>query len=326
VGNRSELSREVSPGEHASFFDIPRSALAGISIARLPDCRILLGPDPWGNEQFAVVTPGDRQLLVPGLGFLAAHVAPLRRPADRALTQAVWVMYRHARNHFHWLVNTLTRVLVALQAPDRGPMILLPRERLTPAMAFSIEALGIRNALYWEGGSWRVADLTVVEADAYTPSLIGQVRTRLVAAAGAAPRSRRVFVSRAAAKWRRLVNEEAAWPVLRSFGYERVQMEALDFPSQVRVMAESVAVAGVHGAGMANTLFCPPGAQVLEISDPGRASPIIYALAGAAGHDYWLLHGRPEGTSAPKYRNLSIDVAALERTLEAIEQDLRARP
>ena len=319
VAARAELTREVSPGEHAAFFDVPESVLDATYVAHLPDCRIVLGPDQWGNERFAIVTPGNRHLLMPGVGFLPEHAAPFRARPSRVVERATWILYRHTRNHFHWIVNTLPRLLVAMDTPGIAPVVVLAEARMTPAMAFTLDALGVRDRLHWEGSSWHVNELTVIHADAYTPSLLDEVRRRL-SPAPPSTRSRRVFVSREGAMWRRLVNEEEAWELFRDFGYERVRLEDLDFPAQVQLMTESIAVAGVHGAGLANTLFCRPGSQVLEIGDPGRASPILYCLACASGHDYWLVHGVPRGTTVPKYRNLEVDLDTLRRTLTAIEE------
>jgi hypothetical protein len=319
VPTREALDREVSPGQELSFYDVPETVIPASYIARLPDCRVILGPDPWGNEIFSIVTPGNRNLLLPGVGFLPNHRHPLRSGVTRRVRSATWVLHRYSRNHFHWMVNVLPRLLLASESAPLPPVVMLAPERMTRAMEHDVAVLGV-DCEPWSGSMWEVDELTVIHAEA-TPSRLRRLRSRLRGAVGR--RHRRVFISRAAAKWRRLANEDDVWEILRGFGYESVRMEDLPTERQYELMAESVAVVGVHGAGLANTSMCEDGTQVLEIADAGRAAPLYYSLACASGHDYWLVHGRPVGDAAPKYRDLAVDGDELRRSLEGIERRIR---
>jgi capsular polysaccharide biosynthesis protein len=71
---------------------------------------------------------------------------------------------------------------------------------------------------------------------------------------------------------------------------------------------------GLHGAGLSNIIFAPPGCRVIELTTEGaRAFPAYFRqLAAGCGHDYATarVRGDAEGT----YR---IDVAEMVAALDA---------
>jgi capsular polysaccharide biosynthesis protein len=127
-----------------------------------------------------------------------------------------------------------------------------------------------------------------------------------------------VFISRGAAARRRLSNEDDLWPILARAGFEKVQMERLAFSQQVALMRQTAVLVAPHGAGLANMMFCPTGARVVEIADLEFPNPNFYALAAAMGHSYWLLAASPCGLGAPPERDLRLDPAALRGVLNQL--------
>jgi len=101
-----------------------------------------------------------------------------------------------------------------------------------------------------------------------------------------APGHKRIFISRNDAKNRRVLNQDEIDAVLAEFGYESVELTGKTFDEQRARFAEASHVVGVHGAGLTNILFSPPGAQVLEILPPMCAVPDYWQLAHAMGHRY----------------------------------------
>ena len=74
----------------------------------------------------------------------------------------------------------------------------------------------------------------------------------------------RIFVSRALRRERRpFMNEDDCADVLARHGFRFVRPETLSFDEETELFASAEIVVGLHGAGLANLLFCPsPGVAV----------------------------------------------------------------
>jgi capsular polysaccharide biosynthesis protein len=146
------------------------------------------------------------------------------------------------------------------------------------------------------------------------------VREALGSSPAAAP-WRRVFISRARARIRRLVNEEEIAPALARAGFEAVHMEDLSFEEQIRLMGETKVLLAPHGAGLTNMMFCPPGTHVVEIADTSYPNPNFYALACAMGLHYWLVRARllPGEGRHRLDRDLEVDPAGVADVIAALE-------
>jgi hypothetical protein len=75
----------------------------------------------------------------------------------------------------------------------------------------------------------------------------------------------RIYISRAKASHRRVVNENALLPLLEKYGFAIVHLENFPLQEEFETFANAKVVVGPHGAGLASCLFCPPNASVLEI-------------------------------------------------------------
>jgi hypothetical protein len=318
---RNVATRDALPADRGwwgySFHDVPARTSGETCLATIPNCRIVWYRDPARRDDFfpAVVTGDGAALDMRELRFRPGHAEALRRGTRVRIPKATWVIERVYHNHSHWLTAHLPKFLL-LRDLDALDDVLLPRVR-TPAMTGSLRAVGIdpdRFASFDEDRFLEIGELTVVGSDRFRPELLRMVQGASGAAEAAAG-TRRVFISRAGAARRRLLNEEAVWPLLAAAGFERVCLEDLPFEAQVALMRETAVLLAPHGAGLTNMLFCPPGTQVIEIADLGFPNPNFYALASALGHPYWLVPGAAHGDVHPLEKDLSVDPAAVTRIL-----------
>jgi capsular polysaccharide biosynthesis protein len=102
---------------------------------------------------------------------------------------------------------------------------------------------------------------------------------------------RRLFVSRHAHK-RLLQNEQDIWTELEGLGFERV--DPLCEADVESVFHEAEVVVGIHGAGMANIVFCRPGTRVLELMPSDQCVPFYFSVAVAGNLAYDCLVGRSD--------------------------------
>lgn len=304
-----------------SFRDVPARPSGETFVATLPECRVVWYLDEalGGDFHPAVLTSDDRALDLREVRFRPRHGEVLRRSPDPVrLERATWILERVYHNHSHWLTAHLPKLALLR---DRGELddVLLPVER-SPAIDGSIRLLGLDPGSFPTFDPARplqVGELTLVGSDRFRPELLQLVQGAAVPP-GAAAAHRRVYVSRAKASRRRLVNEDQLEPVLARHGFERVAMEELSFTEQVDLMRETAVLCGPHGAGLTNMIFCPPGAHVVEIADLSFPNPNFYALASGLRHRYWLLTAQGLGGGHPLERDLRIDVAAVDDVLAEV--------
>jgi capsular polysaccharide biosynthesis protein len=235
---------------------------------------------------------------------------PRRRAGVHVLLTNQW-----ARNHFHWLLDTLPRAALVPLDDLREEPVIVPAG-LSGDQVDSLERLGIdRSRLVpFDGGHLQVSELVF-------PSLVGGtgnpprwalqwLRERLVPR----PRrtGRRLYVSRADAAWRRVANEAELVAALERHGFEPVLPGTMPLREQLQAFAEADVVLGPHGAGLVNLLAAAPGARVIELFDERYVNGCYYALADALDLSYWYLVVPSSGRT-----DLQADVAAVERTLAA---------
>lgn len=87
---------------------------------------------------------------------------------------------------------------------------------------------------------------------------------------------RKIFVmrqgSRAILNWTEMKN------VLLSFGFRVVSLESMGVADQIRVFRAAEVIVGVHGAGLANLVFCVPGTLVVELMPTAWRMPYYWSL------------------------------------------------
>lgn len=226
---------------------------------------------------------------------------------------------------FHWICDVLPR-LEALS--EVSPKELASRQVLVPEMANfpyvrpSLAAYRLRGIREIVGRERvRCADLLVVPALAPT----GNYRIRHIVALRERMRAffetprllRRVYISRAHAPRRRVVNEKEISPVLEKHSIQNVALENLDFAEQVRLVGSAELLVGGHGAGLANMCWTAPGTRVLELRRRGDvANNCYYSLASALDLPYYYLQCDPVTPGSDTHSgDLVVDPNELDRLL-----------
>lgn len=96
--------------------------------------------------------------------------------------------------------------------------------------------------------------------------------------------TRRLFVSRQRVMHarRKIVNYHDVISTLAPYGFEEVHPQEMDIASQVELFSGASSVLGVHGSGMLNFVFCPPGTTMIEAIPEGW--PCHYGRAACAAN------------------------------------------
>jgi capsular polysaccharide biosynthesis protein len=238
----------------------------------------------------------------------------------------VWICDRLSHNYYHWICDALPRLEAYLLRHETARLMLPRRVHDQPfvrdclAVYHNVEAVEPPP----KGQAGRMERVWLIGVPApearQHPLLMASLRTRLTASLGGgiAPSGKRLHVSRAGARFRRLANEAALAPVFARHGYETVHLERMPFGEQVRLLAGATHVCGVHGAGLTNMLFMLAGGWVTELRRP-HGSPLCFqALSGVCGHQYQHLACESDNADAHHHTgDLVADPDALDAALEA---------
>jgi capsular polysaccharide biosynthesis protein len=137
------------------------------------------------------------------------------------------------------------------------------------------------------------------------------------------PSGRRLYISRARAGYRRVLNEVEVVNLLRRHNFEVFEMETLSVQEQAAAMASCEAVVAPHGGGLSNIIFCSPGTKIVEMFSPELVATYFWKLSNQLKLDYYYLLGKgspaSQGSDYPQSwdarADIHVDLEMLERTL-----------
>lgn len=235
--------------------------------------------------------------------------------------------------HYHWFCDTLPRIYSARD-------ILRDHYLLLPAHSRYIESVGLETLKILGlnpkgiefidyGDLLRIDDLTLVTRvgmPGYTNDKLMKCLSKEIIrrnGLGGIRQSRKIYISREGADFRKVLNEGDVQEVVKSFGYEVVKYEEMDIRLQMEVTAAAKSIVSIHGAGLTNMMFMQPGGNVLEFRrDRVYHNQCFWHLADALDLNYFYLFGEPDDESLPIEAdgcNLTIDLAGLAETLKLME-------
>lgn len=219
-------------------------------------------------------------------------VTRLPIPADVQAFEraAVFLAWGGTFNYGHFVLDCLPS-LVALDEQgllERYPPIAPPLkawQRDLIAMAIGKPVREVKADLVRLGAA---VHATSMDHYLHGPGdLLARTRARILAAAPA-PRTsgRRLYFSRRGHSMRVMVNEAVLEAALRARGFQIVRPERLRAADQIQMMREAQVVVGPTGAAMANALFAPAGARIVEIQPQNFTSQWVWAASRCAGAEW----------------------------------------
>jgi tetratricopeptide (TPR) repeat protein/capsular polysaccharide biosynthesis protein len=88
----------------------------------------------------------------------------------------------------------------------------------------------------------------------------------------------RIYISRANAKYRQVLNETEVSQILSQYGFTTVYLEQMSVAEQANLFANAKAIVAPHGAGLTNLVFCNLETTVIELFSPNYVRT-----------DYWMI-------------------------------------
>lgn len=320
---RLTLPLPVTAGPVEAVFEAEREVvLPPRYLAVLPDVTLR------GRDGFVVLPDGSYLTETADAAWMKPHPAYRQRfqaKPERVSGPCLSLLGLHCREHYHWIADALARLHRVLPHLPSDCRIVVP-DGLKPDQLEMLERVGVRpeSLVHFHSGRplrfdefWFASPAAPDRFD--DPEAVAWLRSKLwpELREEEKQRGRRLFVSRAAAETRRIVNEEELLPVLERFGFEVVHPERLTMQEQARLFAGADIVTGGHGAGFTNILFSRSGCRLVELF-PERVGFRTYywSLANACGISHAYLCGQTLGGGTADRKNYRIAPEALADALQ----------
>jgi hypothetical protein len=290
-------------------------------IAEVRDCRVFA----WGS----ILTPSKNVIhdqltntkFQPNLAVQLAKYDEV--PLAETVEEGV-LLWGH-ENWGHWIWTYLMRLMLdvpkdlPLIIHDKVPVQFLPWARL----------LGFEKFLTVHEGA-QVKRLIVPSIVAYRdcennpcifPQIVWALREKVLMEHGKLfPNGRRkkLYFTRAKARWRRVVNETELFDALQKKGFEMVEMEGLTLAEQIETIADAQSIVIPTGGASPITMFAPVDCRVIELNIPGLVGTFgSRCWAHVLGQEFVRLEGVKTENHGPNVIDFdySIDVEKVLRSL-----------
>jgi capsular polysaccharide biosynthesis protein len=226
---------------------------------------------------------------IPNIDVGGTHFArPVSAPEIDA--GAVFLPWGATFNYGHFVIDALTSLLALDQAGFLdGVAVVAPMlttwQRDLIALAFP--GLGVREFDAPVVRLKRAAFSTSMDHFLHHPNgLLADVAARVLARAPAGKGARRVYLSRREQSMRVMVGEAAFEKALIARGFTIVRPETLSAAEQVALVRDAEVLIGASGAALANAVFLPRGARVVEIQPLNFTSQWVWAACRQVGVDW----------------------------------------
>ena len=255
----------------------------------------------------------------------------LRRGSSR-VPSALWVIDNLASNYFHWLIDSLPRLLRAEQDCPAEHVLALPAHyRRYSFVPFTLQAFPQLQRVEWVGPRVKAR----VQRLVYLPRLprqppeglpgsdqLAEIARRIASLTDARSQTRRVYFSRADAGRRRARNEKEVVQVLREHDFQIFANDPAKPWEQIQLSRGADFVVGIHGAALTNVLFMTRGARLLELRHPVHHWNVYGKLAQMFGVEYRSQMCTP----AEAHHDVVVDLDQLRESLrDATWSDASAR-
>ena len=273
----------------------------------------------WHDPGLAGFDPGYMRLRNGGAvaGLSGGRVLLRRYDSGAELPAGIFASGTYSHNYFHFLIEILPRVLLAVEIAPAGTPVLA--DDGMPAQHYQALRLLLpghpirrlsRQSSYRVGRLYAASMPNVVhdafgcamppaEALCYHPEITRRLAALADPFRGPGKPARRIYLKRESRR-RRILNLPEIEEILEARGFETVPCDRLDFAEQIRQIANAGTIVAQSGAQLANMVFAAPGTRIFPLfsNAPGTNFHLWSALGEILGQDVTNIAGwRVRGTA-----------------------------
>jgi hypothetical protein len=289
-----ELSREM-----------PSAGVAVVQDGRvLTSMGAVITPDHCLINDVSHTGAGDNPYAHPL--FSVARLPEVTYVKDRVAIITMYAGNLPGRPYYgHWLWDMLPRLHLLEKSGIPWDKVVVPQ--ITRYQRESLKLLGVESVISDQELNLQARELVVPSLSGfpignYATWACQWLRDRFLPLTPPQSPSqpRRLYLSRAKAATRRILNEDEFLSAIVPFGFERVFLEDYSFLDGVRLLRDAEAVVSPHGSNITNIVFCRPGTPVIEVFSPKYLAACHYSMACQVGVNYGYITGEGSVSNAPR--------------------------
>jgi len=269
----------------------------------LTSCQVLSGEKEWylvtENEAYLAEMANANPEVSDYVAALGKDKVVLSLPRKASKVDSAFLL-GGSTNYYHWLLDYFPRLR---QFENHRDLPLLINENPTAFQLRCLELAGIsQDQLLPVPMPGRIEVENLIAPPVATrnqipdPETLPWLRESFGVVAAKTPK-RRLYVSRADASLRRVVNENEVISLLEPLGFEVITPGEMDVTEQAKTFSEAAIIISPHGAALTNLAFAPNGCSVIELMGGLRLRQGFFeSLAKAGDQDFKQLRCAPQGT------------------------------
>ena len=204
--------------------------------------------------------------------------------------------------YYHWMFDILPRIKLIERSQIKLSQIdyFVVNSQSKPYQQETLELLGIPQDKIIESdrhSHLQATELIVPSFPGYldwvppgTMQFLRQTFLPLVNLAKS-DRYKKIYISRAKAKTRQIINEAEVSQLLANQGFQNVFLEELSVLEQVAIFSNAEVIVAVHGSGLTNLVFCSPNTKVIELFSPNYLRTDYWMLSQHLGLQHYYIVG-----------------------------------
>ena len=244
------------------------------------------------------------------------------------IKKTIWFTDSWSNGYFHWMLDALPRLFVAIQKHPNASIVLPEQFRSQDYILSSLNAIGVNKIQFMSTGNYYffrrlIFQTHLAPTGNYHDETTRQMRSYMLknTPKDALDFGERIYISRAKAKRRTITNENELIPILKKYGFHSIHFEDYSWQQQMAICANAKMLLGLHGAGLTNILFMPEGSVVIELRRKGDAHNNCYfSLASALRHHYYYLQCKADKTETLN-ANFIVDIFETNKLLKLITKN-----
>jgi hypothetical protein len=246
--------------------------------------------------------------------FARLHWKPVKSVAG---TVAV-IHSRYPFNYFHWLFDNLPRAIVhMLNAGCRPDFYYVSAKSAAQKYCLTKAGIDTERAIdpyvYPKVRADRIVVVSKTRTDGIINSYILDNYSRIFPS-GQGSEKKRLYISRADAKWRYVKNESEVVRMLEAYGFASVRLSEFTIEEQISMFRNAECVVSAHGAGLSNTIWSYRPSVVVEIFSPDGFNDEYISLSGRLKKTHYCVLGEREQNLEQKslYSDILVNPDKLE--------------
>lgn len=236
------------------------------------------------------------------------------------LEEAAFLTDDWSNNYFHWHIDVIQRLLMIRELFDtKEPLILLPgRLRACHFIVDSINLLNLKIRFIDDDEFVKVKRLLLPNYY-FPPGVIDENRVQAIKKVilpyynPEFKSYEKIYISRASAGRRKVVNEIELIRFLTNEGFHIIQCDSLTLSEQASVFKNTKILISNHGAGLTNMMYMKPNTVIELRGKKSFRQWCYFEMASVFRHQYfYLLCDSDSKDHDPHTENIIVDIDQLK--------------